>query len=78
MQQKKKSDLVRERVKQGDLKGALRIAKDFRFGITEEQHQMMRSADECMLYPAFYKQIGKNISFEIEQGTKVLQALYGA
>ena len=76
--QRRKSELVRELVKQGDMKAALRIAKEFRLGITEEQTRKMRSAYECMLYPRFYEQIGKNVAEEIEQGTAVLQALYGA
>lgn len=75
--QKRKSELVRELVNKGDIKAALRIAKDFRLGLTEDQSKKMKSAYECMLYPRFYEQIGKNIASEIEQGTAVLQALYG-
>ena len=35
----KKSDLVREAVKKGDFKQALKIAKDFRINITKEDRE---------------------------------------
>lgn len=40
----RKSDKVRRLVADGDFKGALRIAKDFRLGITKEQSSTMTRA----------------------------------
>lgn len=74
----KKTDMVRELLQKGNIKGALRIAKSFRLGITKEQLDAMSSAYECMLYPDFYKQIGKNPETEIERGKAVINTLYGA
>ena len=41
----KKSDIVRELVKTGDYKKALRIAKDFRIGITRAKEKTLNIAD---------------------------------
>ena len=46
----RKSDKVRRLVADGDFKGALRIAKDFRLGITKEQSSTMTRAYECMVH----------------------------
>ena len=74
----KQTDIVREAVKQGDFKKALRIAKDFRLGITKEQREWMSRAYECMIHPDFYKQIGTDIPGVIARGMEVVEALYGA
>ena len=46
----RKSDKVRRLVADGDFKGALRIAKDFRLGIAKEQSSTMTRAYECMVH----------------------------
>lgn len=68
----KKSDIVRESVKTGDYKKALRIAKDFRIGITKEQRALMSRAYECMVRPEFYEQIGVNIEEAIRKGKQTV------
>lgn len=69
----KKSDIVREAVKQQDWKKALQIAKDFRIGVTQEQRDKMARAYECIVHPDFYRQIGIDIPDTIEQGKAVVK-----
>ena len=54
----RKSDTVRRLVAAGDFKAALRIAKDFRLGISKEDSDDMRRGYECMIHGAFYQSIG--------------------
>lgn len=74
----RKSDIVREAVKAGDYKKALRIAKDFRINISAKQREIMSRAYECMIHPAFYQQIGVDIPEAIEKGKEVVSLIYGA
>lgn len=73
----KKTDRVRRLVTDGDYKGALRIAKDFRLGITREQSSAMKLAYECMTHGGFYQQLGYDLKQKIAEGTDVLVGLYG-
>ncbi len=68
MMNDKKSDIVREAVREQDWKKALQIAKDFRIGVTQEQRNKMARAYECIVHPDFYRQIGVDIPEAIEQG----------
>lgn len=74
----KQSDIVREAVKAGEWKKALRIAKDFRINVTKEQRDTMARAYECMVHPDFYRQIGTDIPGAIAKGKEVVACLYGA
>ncbi len=74
----KKSDIVREAVKAGEWKKALRIAKDFRINITKAQRDTMTRAYECMVHPEFYRQIGTDIPGAIADGKEAVSSLYGA
>jgi chromosome condensin MukBEF MukE localization factor len=76
-QMERKSDKVRRLVADGDFKGALRIAKDFRLGITKEQSSTMTRAYECMVHGRFYKQLGYDLDEKIAEGVKILVGLYG-
>lgn len=69
----KQSDIVREAVKAGEWKKALRIAKDFRINVSQEQRNTMARAYECMVHPEFYRQIGVDILDAIEQGKTVVK-----
>ena len=73
-----KSDKVREYVKSGDFKSALKIAKSFRLGITAEQQSDMTRAYECMTNERFYKSLGYDIPATIQRGINVVTALYSA
>ena len=68
----RKSDKVRRLVADGDFKGAMRIAKDFRLGITKEQSSTMTRAYECMVHGRFYKQLGYDLDEKIAEGVKIL------
>lgn len=69
----KKSDIVREAVQKEDWKKALRIAKDFRIGVTKEQRDKMARAYECIVHPDFYQQISIDISEAIEHGKAIVK-----
>ena len=69
----KKSDIVREAVREQDWKKALQIAKDFHIGVTQEQRSKMARAYECIVHPDFYQQIGINILEAIEQGKAIVK-----
>ncbi len=73
----KQTDIVREAVKAGEWKKALRIAKDFRINVTKEQRDTMSRAYECMVHPEFYRQIGADITGAIAKGKEVVSRLYG-
>ena len=73
----RKSDAVRRLVSCGSYKEALRIAKDFRLGITREQSSAMTLAYECMVHGRFYKQLGYDLDEKIAEGVKILVGLYG-
>ncbi len=72
----RKSDAVRRLVSCGSYKEALRIAKDFRLGITREQSSAMTLAYECMVHGRFYKQLGYNLDEKIAEGVRTLLGLY--
>ena len=69
----KKSDIVREAVREQDWKKALQIAKDFHIGVTQEQRSKMARAYECIVHPDFYQQIGVDILEAIEQGKAIVK-----
>ena len=70
----KKSDIVREAVREQDWKKALQIAKDFHIGVTQEQRSKMARAYECIVHPDFYQQIGVDIPEAIKQGKAIVKA----
>lgn len=74
----KKTDIVRAAVQSGEMKKALRIAKDFRLNVTKEQREKMSRAYECMVHPEFFRQIGIDIPAAIAEGESVVRRLYGA
>lgn len=74
----KKTDMVREAVREGDFKKALRLAKGFRINITAEERDKMSRAYECIVHPEFYRQIGTDIPKAIADGKEVVIRLYGA
>lgn len=77
MEPERKSDRVRRLIREGDYKAALRIAKDFRLGISKEQSDNMIRGYECMTNPRFYVSIGVDIARTVEKGLETLLSLYG-
>lgn len=74
----KQSDIVREAVKAGEWKKALRIAKGFRINVTAAERDKMSRAYECIVHPEFYRQIGTDIPKAIAEGKAILLSLLGA
>lgn len=74
----KKSDIVRRLVRERDYRSALRIAKEFRLGISKEDRDAMRLAYECLVNPGFYRQLERDPTAEAERGVGVLIRLYGS
>ncbi len=72
---KKKTELVKIAINENNFKEALRIAKDFRLGITKQQREIMSRAYECMVHPNFYIQIGIDVNNEIEKGRNIVERL---
>ena len=68
----RKTDKVRRLIREGDLKGALRIAKCFRLGVTPEQRHTMAMAYECLVHPEFYVQLGHNPEKWVAKGREIL------
>lgn len=73
----RKSDKVRRLVAAGDYKEALRIAKGFKLGISEEDSDDMVRGFESMAFPRFYHSIGMDPSALIQKGIETLKRLYG-
>lgn len=73
----RKSDAVKRLLSCGATKEALRIAKDFKLGITKEQSNAMKLAYECMVHGNFYKQLGYDLNEKVAEGLEVLRGLYG-
>lgn len=74
----RKSDIVRRLVAGGQYKEALRIAKGFRLGISEEDSDDMKRAYECIVHPAFYQQIGFDPEKVAQKGVEIIRRLYGS
>lgn len=72
----RKTDKVRRLIREGDIKSALRIAKDFSRGITYGQQHAMRMAYECMVHPQFYQEIGEDPQEWIRKGQEILKQLF--
>ena len=60
----------------GDVKGALKIAQRFRLGVTPTERAQLARAYECFIRPDFYRQLGFNPVWEIEQGCAVFLRLW--
>lgn len=73
----KKTDTVRRLTADGDFKGALRIAKDFRLGITKQESSAMKLAYECMVHGDFYKQLAvMSMSFAFTSSTSSCRSCF--
>ena len=73
----RKSDAVRRLVAVGDYKAALKIAKDFRLGISKTDSDDMIRGYECMTHPTFYESIGMNPAEIAQKGVDTVVRLYG-
>lgn len=72
-----KTDQVRQALGREDLALALRLAKDFRLGLSPEERAAIKRAHECQ-DPAkarFYQQIGQDPAENVRRGIEVLKTL---
>jgi hypothetical protein len=54
----------------------LSIVKGFRFGDKEDLNKI-KLAYECLIYPKFYEQLGKDTAAAVSEGIELLKMLYG-
>lgn len=73
----RKSDMVRRLVAEKQYKKALKIAKEFKLGITPEQSLRMKKAYECMVHERFYLSLGEDIKARIADGIDTIVGIYG-
>lgn len=73
----RKSDMVRNLVADKQYQKALRIAKDFRLGITPQQSLCMQKAYECMVHKRFYLSLGEDVEQRIIEGIETIVSIYG-
>lgn len=74
----RKIDIVREAIENEDFKKALKIAKNFRINVTENERDKMCRAYECIVHPRFYIQLGIDIPKTIAEGKEIVKRLFGA
>lgn len=70
-----KTNQVREAIAKGDKKAALRMASDFRIGVTPAQHKALKLAYECMHYADTYRQMKVDVDEAVRYGWTLLVTL---
>lgn len=60
-----KSQQVRDLFAAGDHIGALRIAKDFKLGLSPEDRKTLKRGFECNHNPEFYRSLGRDPKKEL-------------
>jgi hypothetical protein len=73
----RKSDIVRRLVACGEYRKALKIAKDFRLGISKADSDAMKLGWNCIQSPDFYRQINVNVEAAKTSAIETVCTLYG-
>ena len=73
---KTKTQQAKELFESGDLKGALKLVKGFRMGLTSNQRSALSVGYECLVHPNFYQQLGKCLETEINKAKAVLAEFF--
>ena len=73
----RKSDFVRRMVAEGNWKAALRVASDFRIGISKDDHDAMKLGYEAIVHPVFYQSIRTDVPKSIDNAIQTVQRMYG-
>jgi hypothetical protein len=73
-----KTDKLLQMLRSGDDRGALRLAKTFRLGLTDDQRAAIKRAHECYENGHFYAQLGRDPGALRARGLEVLREVYGA
>ncbi|USK72666.1 hypothetical protein [Peribacillus asahii] len=68
-----KTDLAVAAFCKNDIKQALKIAKDFKMGLTRVDHKQIVAGYECMIHGDFYKQLNKNPEEETKKAVEVFR-----
>lgn len=70
-----KTETVKQMFLSGNRKAALRLAKDFKIGITRQEANDMQLAYECMVHGEFYRQLGMDTDEAIKKGIATFQSV---
>lgn len=70
-----KNAKVRRLVSCGDYKQALQICKDWDYE-NPSHREALRLGYDCLMYPDFYKQLGRNPESEYAKAIEVLKLVY--
>lgn len=70
-----KNAKVRRLVAAGEYKKALQICKDWVYN-NPKHSDILRLGYECLLYPSFYKQLGKDPDHYYNEAVRVLKEVY--
>lgn len=70
-----KTETVKQMFLSGNRKAALRMAKDFKIGITRQEANDMQLAYECMVHGEFYRQLGMDTDEVIKKGITTFQSV---
>lgn len=71
-----KTSQARTLYHQGDVRAALRIASDFRVGLTKKDRTTLKTGYECLVWPGFYSKVGVNEGEAIESARKLFERLF--
>ena len=71
-----KNTKVRRLVSSGEYKEALQICKDWTYK-DPSHRESLRLGYECLMYPNFYKQLGKDPEKEYSRAIEVLKDEFG-
>jgi hypothetical protein len=70
-----KTAQVQSLIAAGDRKGALKMASDFRGGITTEQRKALKKGYECIVWPEQYRQMKVDVEAAVESAWALLKSL---
>lgn len=71
-----KTQTAKSLFESGDLKGCLKLVKDFRIGIAPQDHKALSLGYEAIVHPGFYTQIKKDPAAMVEDAKRVLSNLF--
>lgn len=70
-----KNAKVRRLVSCGEYKQALQVCKDWNYA-NPLHRDILRLGYECLLYPDFYRQLGKDTDYCYQEAIRVLHEVY--
>lgn len=71
-----KTSQVKRLVAAGEYKLALQICKEWNY-TNQTYRDKLRLGYECLMYPEFYRQIGKDPESNYEEAVRILKIVYG-